>query len=74
MVLAQIVIAVFGSLTVIVMAIIGIPFISSLGFITANNSANLVSTSAELSKALPLIAVLIVVGVFGFILERARGN
>jgi len=72
MVLAQIMIAVFGSLTVIVMAIMGIPFISSLGFINANNSANLVSTSTELSRALPLIAVLIVVGVFGFILERAR--
>ena len=74
MVLTQIIIAIFGSLTVIVMAIMGIPLISSLGFITANNSANLVSTSTELSKALPLIAVLIVVGVFGFILERARGK
>ncbi len=72
MVLAQIIIAVFGSLTVILLAIIGIPFISSLGFVNAINSANLVSTSAELSSALPLIAVLIVVGVFGFILERAR--
>ncbi len=70
--LAQIVIAVFGSLTVIVMAILGIPFMSSLGFVNANNSANLVSTSTELSKALPLFAILIVVGVFGFILETAR--
>jgi len=68
--LPVVMIIIVGGLICVVAAIQIIPMIASTGFTDAQTSANLTSSSAELSAIIPGIAIILGIGVLGKILGK----
>jgi len=65
-----ILIIIIGGLICVVAAVEIIPMIGSTGFTDAQTTANLSSSSTELSAIIPSIAIILGIGVLGKILGR----
>jgi hypothetical protein len=59
-----------GSLTAIAIVLYAIPILANTDPISAADSVNLVSTGTAISGAYPVLGLIIVIAVFGVILER----
>ena len=68
--LPVVMIIIVGGLICVVAAIQIIPMIASTGFTDAQTSANLTSSSAELSAIIPGIAIILGIGVLGKLLGK----
>jgi len=62
----------FGVIVVVYMLIETIPQMAGLGLVGATDSANLISTSVNLSTALPIIGIITIVGLMGLALDASR--
>lgn len=65
---------VFGGLISIIVVILGLPYLASIGLLGAQDSANLTSTGAAYSEALPWFGIIIGGGITLLAIDSARGR
>lgn len=70
--IADIIKYVFGSLIILVLVILGIPYLASIGLVGAQDSANLTSSGDALSEALPWFGIIIAGGIIALAIGGRR--